>query len=504
MCGVIAVSGFRDVIQDLYDGLILLQHRGQDAAGIITYDQQFHMKKSNGMVRDVFHARSLERLKGPMGIGHVRYPTAGCSSEFEAQPFFVNTPFGMALAHNGNLTNADELREELLERRFRHLNTHSDSEVLLNMFASSLRRQRPLQLTPNHVFGALRQVMQKCKGAYSAVALIGGHGIVGFRDPYGIRPLQLGRRKYGMKEEYIIASENTAMKALDFEFVRDIRPGEAVFIDRKNKLHSRQIRQGHLSPCMFEWVYLAAPDSTINEVSVYKARIRMGEYLAQQVKAAGLHIDSVIPVPDTGRPIATGLANKLRLRYREGLIKNRYIGRTFIMPGQGIRQRNLRFKLHPIELEFKGKDILLVDDSIVRGNTSKKIIELCREVGARKVYFASAAPPIVSPDVYGIDMPTKDELIASGRTQEDVRKFIDADALFYGRVEDLHRSVRYGNRKIKRFSEGYFTGTYPTPEVTPALLKKMGQSRNETRSTFVQQSLSSDEESESGRTMTLV
>ncbi|NLG07597.1 amidophosphoribosyltransferase, partial [Candidatus Peribacteria bacterium] len=374
MCGIIAVSGYRDVIQDLYDGLLLLQHRGQDAAGIITYNSQFHLKKSNGMVRDVFHAKSMSRLLGPMGIGHVRYPTAGCSSEFEAQPFFVNTPFGMALAHNGNLTNAQELAKELVEKRFRHLNTSSDSEVLLNMFASALRHQRPTKLMPNHIFGALKHVMRRCKGAYSAVALIGSHGIVGFRDPYGIRPLQLGKRKFGMKEEYIIASENTAMKALDFEFMRDIHPGEAVFIDSKNHLHTRQIRAGHLSPCLFEWVYLAAPDSNLDQVNVYKARVRMGEALARQIRQSGLKIDSVIPVPDTGRPMATGLANILGIRYREGLIKNRYIGRTFIMPGQTVRKRSLRFKLHPIELEFKGKNVLLVDDSIVRGNTSKKIV----------------------------------------------------------------------------------------------------------------------------------
>ena len=504
MCGVLAVSGYHDVIQDLYDGLILLQHRGQDAAGIITYNDQFHLKKSNGMVRDVFHAKSMERLRGPMGIGHVRYPTAGCSSEFEAQPFFVNTPFGMGLAHNGNLTNARELAKELVEKWFRHLNTNSDSEVLLNMFASSLRHQRPQHLTPDHVFGALKQVMRKCRGAYSAVALIGGHGIVGFRDQHGIRPLQLGRRKYGMKEEYMIASENTAMKALDFEFVRDIRPGEAVFIDRKNRLHARQIRQGKLSPCLFEWVYLAAPDSTINGVNVYKARIRMGEYLAQQVKSSGLKIDSVIPVPDTGRPMATGLASKLRVRYREGLIKNRYIGRTFIMPGQEIRRRSLRFKLHPIELEFKGKNILLVDDSIVRGNTSKKIIELVREAGARKVYFASAAPPIISPDPYGIDLPTKAELIASNNSIEKVRQYIGADALFYGKIEDLRRAVRYGNKNIKHFSEGCFTGKYPTPEVTPALLRSLGNVRTKTRQRFWESDVPSDEEGDAYKMMTLV
>jgi amidophosphoribosyltransferase len=484
MCGVIAISGYRDVIHDLYDGLLLLQHRGQDAAGIITYDQQFHLKKSNGMVRDVFHTKSLSRLKGAMGIGHVRYPTAGCSSEFEAQPFFVNTPFGMGLAHNGNLTNANALRKELLEKRYRHLNTNSDSEVLLNMFASALRHQRPHQLTPDHVFGALRQVMRKCKGAYSAVSIIGGHGIVGFRDPHGIRPLQLGRKKYGMKYEYIIASENTVMKALDYEFMRDIEPGEAVFIDRHNTLHTQKIRRGKLSPCMFEWVYLAAPDSTIDKVNVFKARIRMGQYLARQIKEAGIAIDSVIPVPDTGRPIATGVADKLRVRYREGLIKNRYIGRTFIMPGQGMRKRSLRFKLHPIELELKNRNVLLVDDSIVRGNTSRKIVELVREAGAKKVYFASAAPPIRCPDPYGIDLPTKEELIANEKTIEETCKYIGADGLFYGSIQDLRRAIRYGNKEIRHFSEGCFTCSYPTPEVTPAMLRTLGMTRNTTRSAF--------------------
>ncbi len=501
MCGIIAVSGFRNAIEDLYDGLIILQHRGQDAAGIITYDNQFHLKKANGMVRDVFHSKSLARLKGRMGIGHVRYPTAGCSSEFEAQPFFVNTPFGMALAHNGNLTNAKELRKELLEKRYRHLNTNSDSEILLNIFASSLRRQKPHQLTPNHIFGAMSQVFRKCKGAYSAVALIGGHGIVGFRDPHGIRPLQLGKRKFGMKEEYMIASENTAMRALEFEFVRDIKPGEVIFIDKNNKLHSRQIRKGKLTPCIFEWVYLAAPDSTLDGVNVYKARVRMGEYLARQVKKANLKIDSVIPVPDTGRPVATGLADKLKVRYREGLIKNRYIGRTFIMPGQDVRKRSLRFKLHPIELEFKGKNILLVDDSIVRGNTSKKIVELVREAGAKKIYFASAAPPIIGQDPYGIDLPTKSELIAHQNSIEDIRKFMGADALFYGTIENLRKAVRYGNKNIRGFSEGCFTGKYPTPEVTPALLREMGNERNKTRSSH---ELQSDEEGDAYKMMTLV
>ena len=502
MCGIMAVSGFQDIIQDLYDGLILLQHRGQDAAGIMTYDNQFHLKKANGMVRDVFHIKSLARLRGTMGIGHVRYPTAGCCSEFEAQPFFVNTPFGIALAHNGNLTNSDELSKELLEEEYRHLNTNSDSEVLLNVLSVALRNTKPKNLTPDHIFKAVRTVFRKCTGAYSAVALIGGQGIVGFRDPYGIRPLQLGKRKYGMKEEYVIASENTAFKALDFEFVRDIAPGEAVFIDKKNRLHSMQCKKGTLSPCIFEWVYLAAPDSTIDGVSVYKARVRMGEALAKQIKEAGIEINSVIPVPTTGRPMAAGLADKLKIRYREGLIKNRYIGRTFIMPGQGIRKRSLKFKLHPIELEFKNNNVLLVDDSIVRGNTSKKIIEICKEAGAKKVYFASASPPIISTDPYGIDLPTKAELIAANQSIEEIRKHIGADGLFYNTIEDMRSAIQVGNKKIKQFSDGCFTKKYPTPEITPKLLRSIGDGRNSTRKKHISES--SDEEGEAYKMMTLV
>ncbi len=502
MCGILAISGYQDVIQDLYDGLMLLQHRGQDAAGIMTYNDQFHLKKANGMVRDVFHAKSLSRLKGPMGIGHVRYPTAGCNSEFEAQPFFVNSPFGIALAHNGNLTNYKELSKELLEKHYRHLNTSADSEILLNIFAVALGNQKPRNLTPDHVFGAMKTVFRKCKGAYSAVALIGGHGIVGFRDPHGIRPLVLGKRKYGMKEEYIIASESSAFYGLEFEFVRDVKPGEVIYIDKKNKLHSRIVTPGVLNPCIFEWVYLAAPDSTLDGVSVYKARVRMGEYLAKQIKEAGIKIDSVIPIPDTGRASATGLADKIKARYREGFVKNRYIGRTFIMSGQKIRKRSLKFKLHPIELEFKGKNVLLVDDSIVRGNTSKKIIELVREAGAKKVYFASASPPIIGPDPYGIDLPTTSELIAGSKSIEEIRKFIGADGLYYSKIEDLHKAILYGNKKIKGFSEGCFTKKYPTPEVTPKLLKALGASRNTSRTKGNKKD--DEEDGDGSKTMSLV
>lgn len=484
MCGIIAVSGYRDVIQELYDGLIVLQHRGQDAAGIVTYDKQFHLKKSTGMVSEVFHRSSIARLKGPMGIGHVRYPTAGCSSEFEAQPFFVNSPFGMALAHNGNLTNAAELAKSITEQDYRHLNTNSDSEVLLNVFSLALRKQRPKNLNPEHIFRAVKTVFRRCKGAYSAVSLIGDHGIVAFRDPHGIRPLQIGRKRYGMKYEYMIASENTVFKALDYEFMRDIQPGEAVYIDKNNRLHSRVVKKGQLNPCVFEWVYLASPDSTIDGVNVFKARVRMGEFLAKQIKASGIKIDSVIPIPDTGRAAAAGLADKLKVRYREAFVKNRYIGRTFIMPGQEVRQRSLNFKLHPIELEFRGNNVLLVDDSIVRGNTSKKIVEMARKAGAKKVYFASASPPIIGPDPYGIDLPTSTELIASNHTIKEIQKAIGCDGLFYATIEDMHNAIRIGNKKIKRFSDGCFTGKYPTPEVNAKLLKKIGCGRNETREEF--------------------
>lgn len=481
MCGIIGVSGFRDVIQDLYDGLTLLQHRGQDAAGIVTYDTQFHLKKANGMVRDVFHQSSFNRLKGTMGIGHVRYPTAGNNSEFEAQPFFVNSPFGMTLAHNGNLTNSRQLADELLKKDFRHLNTTSDSEVLLNIFSLALRKQKPLKLTAEHVFRAVRMVHRRCRGSYSAVAMIGGHGIVGFRDPYGIRPLQLGKRKYGMKEEYVVCSESTVMRPLGFEFIRDLEPGECVFIDRQNRLYSRICRQGTLTPCAFEWVYLAAPDSVLDDVSVYKARVRMGESLADQIKRAGIHIDSVIPIPDSSRAAAAGLADQLKVRYREGFVKNRYIGRTFIMPGQAVRQRSIHFKIHPIELEFRKNSVLLVDDSIVRGNTSKKIVEMAREAGAKKVYFASASPPVTAPCPYGVDIPTEEELIGATHSIPEIAKYIGADGLFYSSVKQMVEAIQRGNKTIQNLCTGCFNGRYPTPDVNKKMLVEMGRARNAAR-----------------------
>jgi amidophosphoribosyltransferase len=482
MCGIIAIcGGTQPAIQDLYDGLIVLQHRGQDAAGIATSDGRFHVKKGNGLVRDVFQTGMLRSMEGTFGIGHVRYPTAGCCSSDEAQPFFVNSPFGIALGHNGNLTNAKKLRGELLHSDFRHLNTTSDSEILLNVFALALQQQRSTRLTKEHVFRAVRTVFRRCTGSYSAVAVIGGQGIVAFRDPYGIRPLQIGMRKDGRRKTYIVCSETTVMKPLGYEFVRDVRPGEAIFVDTKGTMHTHTCQRGKLSPCAFEWVYLAAPDSLLDNVSVYKARVRMGEALAEQIRKSGIKIDSVIPIPDSARAAAAGLSDRLKIRYREGFVKNRYIGRTFIMPGQKIRQRSLRFKIHPIDLEFKDNNVLLVDDSIVRGNTSRKIVDMAREAGAKKVYFASASPPLTKPCPYGVDIPTSSELIASKHSIEEIRRKIGADKLFYLTVDEMVGAIRVGNPKIQNVCTGCFNGKYVTPEVTRALILDMGRQRSRGR-----------------------
>ncbi|OGJ53888.1 amidophosphoribosyltransferase [Candidatus Peribacteria bacterium RIFCSPHIGHO2_02_FULL_49_16] len=477
MCGVLGIIGTKDVIQDLYDGLTMLQHRGQDAAGIVTYDRQFHMKKANGMVRDVFHLQSLLRLRGHRGIGHVRYPTAGGSSEFEVQPFFVNAPLGIAMVHNGNLTNAPELSHQLLHTHFRHLNTTSDSEVLLNVFAIALEKQKPVEFLPEHVFRAMRSVFRKCKGSYSVVALIGHHGMVAFRDPHGIRPLQIGAREREGKMEYIVCSENTVMKPLGFRFLRDIQPGEVIFIDGNNFLHTKQCASGLLTPCVFEWVYLAAPDSLLDDVSVYKARVRMGEALALQIRRAKLKIDSIIPIPDSSRAAAAGLADKLGIRYREGFVKNRYIGRTFIMPSQRMRKQSIQFKLQTIDLEFLGNNVLIVDDSIVRGNTSTRIVEMARQAGAKKVYFASASPPITRPCPYGVDIPTYEELIASKQSIEEICKTIGADALFYVSIEDMVHAVQRGSTRVRRMCTGCFNGRYASQEVTEEMLHNLGLTR---------------------------
>jgi amidophosphoribosyltransferase len=416
MCGIIGIVAYGPVNQSIYDGLTVLQHRGQDAAGIMTSDGgRLYLRKDNGLVRDVFHTRHMLHLHGNMGIGHVRYPTAGCQSSAEAQPFYVNSPYGISLAHNGNLTNANKLKQEVFQEDLRQINTDSDSEVLLNVVAHELQKRGKLRMELDDVFAAVAGVHKRCRGAYAAVAMITGYGVLAFRDPYGIRPLIFGKRETAQGTEYMAASESVALDALGFELIRDVEPGEAVFFDTKGGIHTRQCAEKTIkSPCIFEYVYLARPDSIIDNVSVYKARLRMGEKLAKKIQRvrSDHDIDVVIPIPDTSRTSALQLANHLGLTYREGFIKNRYIGRTFIMPGQQQRKKSVRQKLNAIDLEFRGKNVLLVDDSVVRGTTSSQIIQMARDAGARKVYFASAAPPVRYPNVYGIDMPTRDELIA--------------------------------------------------------------------------------------------
>ena len=483
MCGIIGIVARSPVNQAIYDGLTVLQHRGQDAAGIITSDGgRLHLRKNNGLVRDVFHTRHMMRLFGNMGIGHVRYPTAGCESSAEAQPFYVNSPYGISLAHNGNLTNSGKLRQEVFQQDLRQINTDSDSEVLLNVFAHELQQQGKLKMEIDDVFRAVAGVHKRCRGAYAAVAMITGYGVVAFRDPYGIRPLVFGRQETPQGTNYMMASESVALDALGYELVRDVAPGEAVFISLDGQLHTRQCADNpSVTPCIFEYVYLARPDSIIDDVSVYKARLRMGEKLADKISRTwpDHDIDVVIPIPDTSRTSALQLANKLGLKYREGFIKNRYIGRTFIMPGQQQRKKSVRQKLNAIDLEFRDKNVLLVDDSIVRGTTSSQIIDMAREAGAKKVYFASAAPPVRYPNVYGIDMPNSDELIAHGRTDEEVGKEIGADRLLFQDMHDLEDAVRKGSAKIKGFDDSVFTGKYITGDIDENYLNVLQSARSD-------------------------
>lgn len=484
MCGILGVVATSAVNQVLYDGLQLLQHRGQDAAGIVTSEgRTFHMHKGSGMVRDVFRTRNMRELAGNSGIAHVRYPTAGsASSSAESQPFYVNSPFGIVLAHNGNLTNTEALQQEVFRQDLRHVNTHSDSEVLLNVLAHELQES-----TSNHkldianIFSAVAGVHRRCRGAYAVVAMIAGYGLLAFRDPYGIRPLVIGRAETDKGFDYIVASESVALDALGFQLVRDVAPGEAIFIDEDRNFYSQQCAANAiLSPCIFEYVYFARPDSVMDEVSVYATRLRMGERLGEKIRReqGNLDIDVVIPIPDTSRPSALQLANRLGLDYREGFIKNRYIGRTFIMPGQAVRKKSVRQKLNAIGVEFKGKNVLLVDDSIVRGTTSKQIVQMAREAGARKVYFASAAPPVRFPNVYGIDMPTRAELLATGRDDDQIRAEIGADALVYQDLSDLVAAVREERPSLERFDNSCFNGEYITGDVTPAYLAQLEAARD--------------------------
>ena len=485
MCGIIGVIGHPHANQAIYDALTVIQHRGQDAAGILTSDgERVHLRKDKGLVRDVFQRKHMEQLVGTMGIGHVRYPTAGTDSRAESQPFYVNSPFGLALAHNGNLTNAEPLRHALFEEDLRQLNTGSDSEVLLNVLAHELRTTvgiNRLKAEPADLFSAVRSVYKRCRGAFSVVVMIVGYGILAFRDSRGIRPLILGERKELGRTSTMVASESVALDVLGYEIVDDIKPGEAVFIDIAGTVHRELcVDQAMLCPCLFEYVYLARPDSTIDEVAVYKSRLRMGERLGNRLleEWPDHDIDVVIPVPDTSRTAALQMANVMNLKYREGFIKNRYIGRTFIMPEQAARQKSVRQKLNAIELEFRGKNVLLVDDSIVRGTTSRQIIQMARDSGATKVYFASAAPPVRHPNVYGIDMPIESDLVAYGRDRLEICQEIGADYLIYQKLDDLIEAVREGNPNISKFEGSCFTGEYITGDVTKAYLDSLKITRS--------------------------
>lgn len=483
MCGVVGIVGKRNVNTQIYDALTMLQHRGQDAAGIMTcYEGRLAQHKANGLVSDVFRTRHMQRLIGNYGIGHVRYPTAGSSGPAQAQPFYVNSPYGLALAHNGNLTNTEEVAKQLDQSDLRHVNTDSDSELLLNVFAHELQLQNKSVLEPADIFTAIKALHKRVEGGYACVALIANYGVVAFRDPHGIRPIVFGSRKVADGIEYMVASESVSLDVAGFSIERDVAPGEALYISKEGEIHSEICADNaSLAPCIFEHVYFARPDSIIDGVSVYKSRLRQGEKLAEKIlrEMPDHDIDVVIPIPDSSRVAGQALAHTLDVKFREGLVKNRYIGRTFIMPGQQQRKKSVRQKLNTIELEFKGKNVLLVDDSIVRGTTCKQIIQMARDAGAAKVYFVSAAPAVKFPNVYGIDMPSVSELIAHGRTSEEVCKEIGADWLLYQDLEDLIAASGEGNPDIKEFECSVFTGKYLAGSVDQAYLDRIDAARND-------------------------
>jgi len=487
MCGIVGAITHRRVNQDLFDALTIVQHRGQDAAGILTSDgRRVTLRKGNGLVRDVLQQKHMLDLKGKIGIGHVRYPTAGSDNPNESQPFYVNSPYGLGLVHNGNLINTEELTADLIKDDLRHLNTGSDSEVLLNIVAHELARVAQGTLKPKSLFNAMKGVYQRVQGAFAAILLIHGHGLVAFRDPHGIRPLVYGKRVTNKGDEYMVASESIALDALGFKLIADVAPGEAIFFEENGEIHRHQcIKQLEHTPCIFEYVYLARPDSVIDNISVYKARLGMGKALAAKI----LHqrpqhdIDVVIPVPDTSRIAALALSQSLNVHYSEGMVKNRYIGRTFIMPGQELRRNSVRLKLNAIRQEMVGKNVLLVDDSIVRGTTSREIVQMVRDAGAHKVYFASAAPKVCYPNVYGIDIPTQNELVAYGKTEEEIARLIGADWVIYQDIDALYAAINSAalsdDAKIKRFEDAVFTGNYVTENITPEYLAKWAKKRRE-------------------------
>mgnify|MGYP001238489795 FL=1 len=481
MCGIVALfSPNENVANSIYDGLIQLQHRGQDAAGISTLNEnKMHLHKDTGLVTEVFKSdKSKLNLVGNLGIGHVRYPTAGSNDVNDSQPFYTSNPVNITLAHNGTLTNSESIRKNLLKTHFCQFNTNSDSEALMHLFAYELYKTNFRKLNTSHVFRALKSIYEKCSGGFSVVALVSGIGIVAFRDPNGIRPLSLGTKK----KSYMIASESSALTALDFETVEDIKPGEAIILNENGELMRRRVvRKNSHTPCLFEFVYFSRPDSSIDDISIHKSRLRMGDFLGEKIlkEYPKLNVDVVIPIPDTSRTSAMQVAYKLGVKYREGFMKNRYIGRTFIMPGQRNRKRSVKQKLNPIEIEFKDKRVLLVDDSIVRGHTSKNIIKMVKKCGAKKVFLASASPPIRHQNIYGIDMPATTELVAHKRSVKEIKKYIKADELIYQSLEDLKRSASIGNPKITEFEDSVFTGNYRVGYITKDYLVNLETTRSD-------------------------
>jgi amidophosphoribosyltransferase len=477
MCGVIGILGNGDVFRDLYQGLLAIQHRGQDAAGIITYDGRFHTKKGNGLVRDIFTVEHAGRLLGPIGLGHTRYPTIGGGRGDDAQPFLVNAPFGIVMAHNGNVVNYSELKKFLFEKHHRHLNSDNDLEAILNLFAQELEDLRVGSVGPEDAFKAVQTVYEKVVGSYSVVAYIAEQGLVAFRDPYGIKPLSWGLRRDGILPSFAAASESVSLNIMNFGEIHDIPPGAAIFIDRNREVHEKQIVRRPHSPCLFEWVYFARPDSVIDGVNVYRCRIHLGRLLAEEIRALDLPIDVVVPVPDSARDAAIEIARTLSLPYREALVKNRYIGRTFIMPADSARRTSVRHKLNPIADEFRDKNVLLVDDSIVRGNTSRAIVRMVRECGAKHVYFAAYSPPLRHPCVYGIDMQTRTEFVASNRDCDQIAKLIGADRVIYQTLDNLKKAVRMENPGLENFCAACFDGRYITGDVTEKMLTEIEAER---------------------------
>ena len=477
MCGFIGVIGSDQTVHEIYDGLIAVQHRGQDAAGIITYDGKFHVKKGEGLVRDIFSRANVERLQGNLGVGHVRYPTVGSGGGEDAQPFIVNYPYGIVMAHNGNVANYGELRCELERQELRHLYSGCDVEIVLNVFANALAREAVSGFTVEAYYAAVREVFRRVRGAYSVVGFVAGQGMFAFRDPYGIKPIAMGRKKTGDDYSYAIASESVVLTTLDYELFPPSPPGEAVFVDPERNVHRAQVAEPDPHPCIFEFVYFARPDSYLEGTSVYKARMRMGERLAAIIQRQGVNADVVIPVPDSARTSALALAQALGLPYREALVKNRYVGRTFIMPSAGERTRAVHHKLNAIDEGFRGRDVMLVDDSIVRGTTSRQIVRMARAAGAQKVYFVSTSPPLVHACVYGIDMSSRRDFIARGRSPDEVAREIGADAVIYQTLDDLIGAVQDTNSEIKQTCTACFSGDYPTGDITPEMLLQIEEER---------------------------